>query len=183
MTSDLILYTIPLGLSIATSHRIGNLLGASNPFGARFAARMPYLLSLIFGIIEFILIMLAQNHFAYIFTSSLPVAHLTAHVLPLMAIFQILDLSNNGACGVLRGAGKVHLAGFSNIAAYYGVGMTTAWYFCFVRGMGLFGLWTGMLTGSAVLLLMQTGFVAMIDWEKEATLVARQDHGVGEGHE
>jgi len=179
MASDMILYTIPLGISVAASHRIGNLLGANNANGARFAIRIPYIFSLILGIIEFFLIMLASNWFGYIFSDEEAVVSLTAKVLPLMAVFQVLDLSNNGACGILRGAGKVHLAGISNVLAYYGVGMTSAWYFCFKMNLGLFGLWAGLITGSAVLLLLQTLWVLLIDWEEEVRVVSEQDHGHG----
>lgn len=177
MTSDMILYTIPLGISVASSHRIGNLLGAANIKGLRFALRMPYIISLIFGITEFILIMLVRKSFGYFFSDDEPVVRLTAHVLPIIALFQVLDLSNNGACGILRGAGKVHLVLYSNIVGYSCVGMSTAWYFCFKLGMGLFGLWTGLVTGSAALLVAQTVSILLIDFEKEAEIVSRQDHG------
>lgn len=136
MATDMILYTIPLGISVASSHRIGNLIGACDINGVKFALRMPYILSLIFGIVEFILIMLARNSFGYLFSEDEAVALLTAQVLPVIAIFQVLDLSNNGACDILRGAGKVHLAGISNIIGYYGVGIVCAWYLCFKVDMG-----------------------------------------------
>jgi MATE family multidrug resistance protein len=179
MASDIILYTIPLGLGVAASHRIGNLLGSGHASGAKFAIRMPYIFALILGIIEFVLIMSVKNWFGYIFSTEEAVVRLTAQVLPLMACFQILDLGNGGACGILRGAGKVHLAGVSNIIAYYGVSMTTAWYLCFTKELGVFGLWSGMITGSAVLLVIQTLWIVMINWEKEAELVSEQDHGIG----
>lgn len=177
MASDMILYTIPLGISVASSHRIGNLLGAANIKGLKFALRMPYILSLIIGIFEFILVMLVRNSFGYLFSDDEPVVRLTAQVLPIIALFQVLDLSNNGACGILRGAGKVHFVLYSNIVAYYGVGMSTAWYFCFKLDMGLFGLWGGLVTGSAVLVVVQTLFVLWVDFEKEAEIVSQQDHG------
>lgn len=177
MASDLILYTIPLGISVASSHRIGNLLGAANIKGLKFALRMPYILSLIFGTVEFILVMLVRDSFGYLFSDDEPVVRLTAQVLPIIALFQVLDLSNNGACGILRGVGKVHLVFYSNIIGYYGVGMSTAWYFCFKMDMGLFGLWGGLVTGSAMLVVVQTVCILLIDFDKEAKIVSRQDHG------
>jgi MATE family multidrug resistance protein len=174
MASNLILYAIPLGLSVASSHRIGNLLGAGSANHAKLVARIPYILSLILGFIEFIVIMLAQNSFGYIFSDDEAVVGLVAQVLPLMAIFQFVDLSNSGACGVLRGAGKVYLAGVSNIAGYSVVGITSAWYLCFHLDQGLFGLWAGLLIGSVVLLGLQTFWIILIDWEKEVTFVLEQ---------
>lgn len=180
----MILYTIPIGISVAANHRIGNLVGAGNIVGLKLALRIPYLLSLIFGLVEFILIMLVKDSYGHLFSNDPAVINLTSKVLPVIAIFQVLDLSNNGAGGVLRGAGKVHLVGFSNIIGYYGIGMVASWWLCFKMDFGLVGLWTGLVTGSAMLLIAQTVFVAMVDWEKEVDFVRWQDHGqvrVGEG--
>lgn len=177
ITSDMILYTIPIGISVAANHRIGNLVGAGDVSGLKFALRMPYILSLIFGIIEFILIMLVKDSYGYLFSNEPAVIILTSKVLPVIALFQVLDLGNNGAGGILRGAGKVHLVGVSNILGYYGIGMVASWILCFRLDMGLVGLWGGLVTGSAALLFVQTVCVLMIDWKKEVEFVASQDHG------
>lgn len=176
MTSDIILYTLPAGLGVAASHRIGNLLGANCGSGAQFAIRGPYMFAAILGVIEFLFIMSVQTSYGFIFSKDKAVVHLVAKVLPLMACFQILDLANNGASGILRGAGKVHIAGASNVLAYYGAGLTSAWYLCFSRKFGLFGLWAGIIIGSATLLVLQTGCIHLINWNKEAEKISRQDH-------
>ncbi|RFU26011.1 hypothetical protein B7463_g10309, partial [Scytalidium lignicola] len=173
MTSDIILYTLPLGLGVAASHRIGNLLGAENGQGARFAVRGPYIVACVLGFIEFVAILSVQNSYGYIFSKDESVVRQVARVLPLMACFQVLDLANNGASGILRGAGKVHVAGFCNILAYYGAGLTTSWYLCFHRDLGVFGLWAGIITGSGTLLVSQTAFIATIKWDHEAKKIGR----------
>jgi MATE family multidrug resistance protein len=174
MASDLVFTTIPLGLGVAVSHRVGNYLGSSSPSYAKRAARVPYMIALILGALEFICIMSLRHIYAKIFTSDGEVIELTSRILPLMAGFQILDIGNGGASGILRGAGKNHLAGMCNLIAYYGVGLSSAWFLCFKQEMGLFGLWMGIITGSAALLLFQSTFVLFLDWEKEASAISEE---------
>lgn len=178
MASDLIFTTIPMGLSVAVSHRIGGYLGANDPHAAKRAARVPYLLSLILGAIEFVGIFASRNVYAYIFTSSPSVVKMTASILPLMAGFQVLDLGNGGASGILRGAGKNHLAGVCNVVAYYGFGLWSAWWLCFKMEFGLWGLWLGMITGSAALLLLQSTCVILLNWEREAKKLQEEEEVV-----
>jgi multidrug resistance protein, MATE family len=168
MASDLIFTTIPLGLGVASSHRIGNLLGAGDAKSAKFALRMPYILASFLGLIEFFILISVRNVYGRIFTDSGPVIALTAHIIPLMAGFQVLDIGNGGAGGNLRGAGKNHLSAVCNLVGYYGVGLTTAWYLCFEKGFGLFGLWAGIITGSWAVLILQTTCLALVDWAREA---------------
>nr|KAK5446044.1 ethionine resistance protein [Exophiala xenobiotica] len=168
MSSDLLFTTVSLGVSVATSHRVGGLLGAGKGHEARKAIATPYLLSFIIGAIEFLGIMLVRDHYGRIFTSDPAVIRKTAQVLPLMAGFQVLDLSNGGAGGILRGAGKNHLSGACNFVAYYGVGLTSAWFLCFRKEYGVFGLWAGIITGSGALLVLQSCCIASIRWRQLA---------------
>jgi multidrug resistance protein, MATE family len=174
MTSDLIFTTVSLGLGVATSHRIGNLLGSGKFNSAKRACLAPYLLSLVIGLVEFIAIIALRHKYGYMFTSDRSVVAATAQILPLMAGFQILDLANGGAGGVLRGAGKNHLSGLCNLLAYYGVGLTTAWALCFWQKLGLWGLWMGIVTGSLALLSFQTFCIYLIKWNREAERIAQR---------
>ncbi|KAF2804797.1 MATE efflux family protein [Mytilinidion resinicola] len=174
MSSDLFLTTISLGISVAASHRIDGLLGANRGSLAPKAITASYLLSFIFGVLEFAAIMLARSQYGYLFTSSPSVVQKTAQVLPLMAAFQVLDLSNGGAGGVLRGAGKNHLSGACNFVAYYGVGLTTGYYLCFQRDYGLFGLWAGIIAGSGALLMLQTACITRISWDELGREVSKR---------
>lgn len=173
MSSDLIFTTGPLGLGVAVTHSIGKYLGAGLADHARYAIRLPYLFALLLGSLEFIVIMAVRHSYGYLFTNVEEIVDITAQVLPLMAGFQVLDLGNGAAVGVLRGAGKNHLPGFCNIVAYYGVGLTTAWYLCFQLDYGLFGLWAGIITGSGVLLIIQTLCIYFIRWDDLAEEISR----------
>ncbi|KIX02145.1 uncharacterized protein Z518_08084 [Rhinocladiella mackenziei CBS 650.93] len=166
MSSDLLFTTVSLGISVAASHRIGGLLGADQGSLAKKAVVTPFLLSLIIGSLEFIVIMLVRGYYGRLFTDEQSVIEKTAQVLPLMAGFQVLDLSNGGAGGILRGASKNHLSGLCNLIGYYGVGLTSAWFLCFQKRYGLFGLWAGIITGSGALLVLQSCCILSISWKE-----------------
>lgn len=168
MSADLILTTVSLGIGVASSHTIGQLLGADRASLARRAAVFPYVLSVAIGLVEFAFIMAFRSKFGYMFTREDGVVATTAQILPLMAIFQILDLSNGGAGGILRGARRNHISGLCNFLSYYGVGLSLAWVFCFHLGWGLAGLWSGIISGSAALLVLQTVCVLLLPWQKIA---------------
>ncbi|CAG9984571.1 unnamed protein product [Clonostachys byssicola] len=166
MSADLIFTTVSLGIGVAVSHQVGKALGAKEIQLARRAAMSSYLLAACLGILELALIMSFRNSFGYLFTSDPEVVETTAKVLPFMAVFQILDLTNGGAGGILRGVRMNHLSGMCNFMAYYGVGLTTAWALCFRLGWRLTGLWAGIITGSGALLVLQTGCVSSLSWTK-----------------
>jgi MATE family multidrug resistance protein len=164
MSSDLILTTVSLGLGVAASHRIGNLMGAGKIKLAKQAARAPYVLSIFIGVAEAIVIMAFRHRYGSLFTKDESVIETTAYVLPLLACFQYLDLANGGAGGILRGLGMSHISGMCNFVAYYGIGLTTAWWLCFRLEYGLFGLWFGIIIGSFALLVLQTSCLLWVRW-------------------
>ncbi|CZR65216.1 uncharacterized protein PAC_15116 [Phialocephala subalpina] len=155
MTSDLIFTTISLGLGVQLATESPPSLAATT----QGTQNSP---------------MASKNIYGYLFSSNKEIVALTAQVLPLMAGFQVLDLANGGAGDVLRGAGKNHISGMCNFVAYYGVGLTSAWFLGFRLEMGLVGLWGGIIMGSFVLLGLQVGFVGRIDWEKEGRRIVER---------
>ena len=59
--------------------------------------------------------------------------------------------------GSIRGLGQYKVATLNAVIAYYGVSLTTGYYFTFHLGnggIGLNGLWYGMFTGQLVLCIL-----------------------------
>lgn len=167
MTSDTLFTTVALGLGVATSIQVGKKIGEGDPSGARFTARAPYIIAAMVGSVECVALYLSRHVYGYIFSDSRAVVAVTAHIIPLMAIFQFSDIANGGTVGILRGVGKNHLAGLCNMFGFYGVGLPMAWFLCFQRGLGVYGLWLGIICGSALLFLLQSSFVVFMNWQKE----------------
>jgi multidrug resistance protein, MATE family len=81
--------TIPFGVGVATSARVGNLLGAKDAKGAARAANVAAWLSMLLGAIVLAILMGTKDRFALLFNDDQKVVKLTARVLPFVALFQI----------------------------------------------------------------------------------------------
>jgi len=170
MTTDQILNTIPFGIGVAASTRVGNLLGLQSAEGAKRASHASALLSVIVGGIVMIILMAAKDVFGYIFSKDVDVARLVSKVMPLVASFQIADGLVGSCGGVLRGQGRQHLGALFNLAAYYvlalPVGITLAFHPR--THLGLQGLWIGQVLGLFVVGIGEYGAVWLgTDWDKE----------------
>ena len=166
MTADQIINTIPFGLGIVTSARVGNLLGARDAIGARRAAHSAALLSMILGVIILAILLGTRNHFAKIFNDDEDVIKLTAEVLPAVALFQIADGLNGSCGGSLRGMGRQHIGAAVNIFSYYMGALPLGIYLAF-HGWGLQGLWWGNCIALYIAGTLEWLIVALSNWEKQ----------------
>lgn len=85
------LNTIPFGIGVAASTRVGNLLGARDASGAARAANTAAWLSIVVGAVVLAGMMSVKDSFAFIFNDDMEVVRLTADVIPFVALFQIAD--------------------------------------------------------------------------------------------
>ncbi|KIM39623.1 hypothetical protein M413DRAFT_447100 [Hebeloma cylindrosporum] len=61
MTTDQILNTLPFGIGVAASMRVGNFIGARSPSGAKAAAHASALLSVIVGLVVMVAMMASKD--------------------------------------------------------------------------------------------------------------------------
>lgn len=164
MTSDQVMTTVPFGLGIATSARVGNLLGAKNAKGAARAANTAAWLSILLGSLVLVILMASKEHFAKIFNNDPDVVKLTAEVLPYVALFQIADGLNGSCGGSLRGMGRQHIGAAVNIVSYYAGALPLGIYLAF-HGWGLAGLWVGQCIALYLVGALEWIVVAFSNWE------------------
>ncbi|KAF9046821.1 MATE efflux family protein [Hymenopellis radicata] len=119
MTTDQILNTLPFGIGVAASNRVGNLIGSRSALGAKHAAHASALLSVIVGTLVMIVMMATKDVYGYLFSDDKAVVDLVSKVMPLVASFQVADGLAGSCGGVLRGQGRQHLGAFFNLVAYY----------------------------------------------------------------
>ena len=176
MTADQILNTVPFGVSIATSTRVGNLLGLRSSFKARRAANTAVWLSMLLGAMILAVLMGTRDHFAKLFNDDIQVVRLTAEVLPLVALFQIAD-GLNGSCGSsLRGIGRQQVGALVNLVSYYGGALPLGVWLAF-HGWGLQGLWVGQCIALYLVGMLEWAIVALSNWEVEVDKAFRRmDH-------
>ncbi|KAI9347474.1 mate-domain-containing protein [Pilaira anomala] len=176
LTSASALYTIPFGISVAVSNRIGNALGEGNATKAKLSSRVAFVFAVIFGAMNSTFFMCVRDRFGYIFTSDEEVVALVARTIPLAALFQIAD-GLAGVCGgAIRGMGRQAFAACVNLFSYYAVALPLGYYLTFVLDWDLTGLWIGL---ALALLLVSTGEVLYLlcaDWDTEVRRAQSRVH-------
>jgi MATE family multidrug resistance protein len=166
MTADQVLNTIPFGVGVATSARVGNLLGSRNAAGAARAANTAAWLSMFLGGVVLAVLMGTRQDFAKIFNSDERVVQLTAEVLPYVALFQIADGLNGSCGGSLRGMGRQHIGALVNLVSYYCGALPLGIWLAF-HGWGLKGLWVGQCIALYLVGALEWVIVALSNWDKE----------------
>ncbi|KAF7173594.1 hypothetical protein CNMCM5623_005855 [Aspergillus felis] len=166
MTADQVLNTIPFGVGVAASARVGNLLGARDASGAARAANTAAWLSMLLGGLVLAVLMGTRNDFARIFNDDEGVVQLTAEVLPYVALFQIADGLNGSCGGSLRGMGRQHVGAMVNLVSYYCGALPLGIWLAF-HGWGLKGLWVGQCIALYIVGVLEWVIVAFSDWHTE----------------
>ncbi|KAJ3492562.1 hypothetical protein NLJ89_g11210 [Agrocybe chaxingu] len=187
MTTDQILSTLPFGIGVAASTRVGNLLGSRSPIAAKVAAHSAALLSVIVGLVVMTSMMLAKDVFGLLFSDDKEVTSLVSRVMPLVASFQVADGLAGSCGGVLRGQGqsnpfshisfihspgegRQHLGALFNLVAYYVLALPMGFALAFDPkfDLGLQGLWIGQVLA---LFIVGIGEYCVVwlgtDWELE----------------
>jgi len=70
-------------------------------------------------------------------------------LLPVAALLQVFDCSQNIAIGMLRGLGDTGSAFWRTLVGYWLVGLPAAWWLALPAGWGLRGVWAGLILGLA----------------------------------
>ena len=166
MTADQLMYTIPFGVGVATSARVGNLLGARDARGAARAANTAACLSMMLGVVVLTILMGTKDNFARLFNNNEDVVRLTAEVLPYVALFQIADGLNGSQGGALRGMGRQHVGAAVNIISYYCGALPLGIWLAF-HGWSLAGLWLGQCLALYLVGFVEWAIVAFSNWEKQ----------------
>ncbi|EJD41501.1 MOP flippase [Auricularia subglabra TFB-10046 SS5] len=176
MTMDQVMNTIPFGLGVAASVRVGNLLGLGSAPGARIAGHAAAALSVAFGGTVMLLMLLKRDTFGYLFTDDEDTVRLVAQVLPLVASFQIADGLAGSCGGTLRGQGRQHLGAAFNLFAYYIIALPLGITLAFTFNKGLAGLWIGQVVGLFIVGLSEYAVVAFgTNWDLEVSKAAERN--------
>jgi MATE family multidrug resistance protein len=146
-----ITFMVPLGIGLAASTRIGNLIGEGRPLAARRSARLAFAtgggVMLLAGTVFYLGRELLPN--LYTKPEDLEVRALAAIILPIAAAFQVFDGLQVVGSGILRGVGKTRPAAIFNLIGFWPLALPLGWYLAFPGHMGLAGIWWGLLLGLA----------------------------------
>ncbi|KAF9133355.1 hypothetical protein BGW39_009952 [Mortierella sp. 14UC] len=162
-----LLYTVPFGISIAASNRVGNLIGLGDARSAKVAARVSIALSIMFGMVNSTMLIVFKDRWGRLFSDDVDVVATVAMVLPLVALFQISDGLAGVGGGVLRGVGLQHLGAYLNLVAYYLVAFPVGYLLAFKLQWGLKGLWSALCVALWMVGLGELFVIFKTNWQAE----------------
>jgi MATE family multidrug resistance protein len=154
-----ITYMIPLGIGLAATTRVGNLVGAGDPGGAQRSAWVALALGgSVMGLCALAFV-LCRHWIPTWYTLDPAVVLLAASLLPIAAAFQLFDGLQVVGSGVLRGMGRTRPAAAFNLIGFYVLGLPIAWWLARPERLGLSGIWWGLAAGLFAVALLAVYWV------------------------
>jgi MATE family multidrug resistance protein len=149
-------FMLPLGVSLATTIRVGQAVGAAAHARVRVIGASSFALGI--GIMAGCGILLALGRFAIArgFTADGAVLAAAAPLLLVTALFQVFDGLQVIASGALRGLADVRMPVVICAVAYWAVFLPVAWLCAFAWKMGAFGVWVAIVFALGVAALLLT---------------------------
>lgn len=143
-------FMAPLGLATGIQVVVGQAMGAGKPVTARRAGTTGIALTLAFELLAALAIWLLRTPISHLFTTDIRVIQLASQLLVLAAAFQLPDGLQVASAGALRGLKDARIPMVITLLAYWGAGLTLAWWLGFRMEVGPVGIWGGLIAGLSV---------------------------------
>lgn len=150
-----VVFMVPLGISYATTVRVGQWLGQRDRTGIQHAAGVSMGITVIFMLGMSIAFLLFPKSIVgiYLDLNNPANANIIDIAVPLMsiaAIAQVLDGFQKTLYGSLQGLQDTQVPMLLNVLGYWGIGLSVGYGLGFYLGMGGVGLWIGQSVAIAV---------------------------------
>jgi MATE family multidrug resistance protein len=147
-------FMIPMGLSIATSVRVGQAVGARDPKGAARAGLVGVALGAGFMLVAAMIFWLFPRTVIRLFIdidlpANLPVVEMATVLLGVAATFQLFDGVQVTSMGALRGLKDTRIPMLIALVSYWVIGLPSGYFFAFKLDWHAPGLWWGLVLGLA----------------------------------
>ena len=152
-------FMVPLGISIAASTRVGNLIGAGEAEAAQTSAHVAMGLGTSVMLVFALLFLALRVELPALYNSEPAVVALAAGLLPVAAAFQLFDGLQVVAAGILRGMGRTRILPVLHLLSFYGLGLPVAWWLAYSKELGVIGIWWGLCLGLGVVSLTLLGWI------------------------
>lgn len=142
-------FMVPMGVAMATTVRVGQLIGQENPSGAKLAGYVGISLGAgCMAVMGMVMWLMPQTIVSLYLDVHDPandaVVTLAASLLGIAALFQLADGVQVCAVGALRGLKDTFIPMVIGIVAYWGIGLTSGYLLGIRLGYGGVGLWAGL---------------------------------------
>ena len=149
-------FMIPLGISSATTVRVGHAIGEGRKFLVRFRGLVGIGFAASCMMLTASVLFLLPEQIVAIYTRDAEVRALAVQLLFMAAMFQLSDGIQISANGALRGMKDTLFPMGVTLGVYWLMGLPLSWYLGFVQEIGPQGLWMGLVAGltlAAILLV------------------------------
>jgi MATE family multidrug resistance protein len=140
-------FMVPYGVSSAAAVRVGQAVGRRDPDGVVRAGWMAIALGVGFMGSAALALWIVPRPIIAFFTSDPGVLGVGVSLLSVAALFQLFDGLQVVTIGVLRGLGDTRTPMFAGLFGYWVLALPAGWALAFPLGLGVRGLWFGMLVG------------------------------------
>ena len=161
-----LMFMIPLGISMATTVRVGQSGGAGNAREARLAGFVGMGMATCAMLVSALFMLAFPDLIVGMYTSDDAVSQLAKSLLLMAALFQLSDGLQAGALGALRGLKDTRYPVLVTFLAYWAVGLPLAWSLGIAGALGPRGLWVGLVAGltlAAVMLSIRFWRISQVD--------------------
>ncbi len=144
-------YMVPLGISSAAAVTVGHSLGRANASLARHHGFIALGITVVFELCSAAVLLIFPGQILQLYTDDGGVLATGVTLLSLAAAFQLFDGLQTVATGALRGLGDTRTAMLVNLCGYWVLGLPLGYVLCFYRGLGVYGLWSGLTVALIVI--------------------------------
>ncbi|XP_059636129.1 protein DETOXIFICATION 40-like [Cornus florida] len=112
-------------------------------------------------------VLIFRDVLSYAFTDGQTVADAVSDLAPLLAVSIVLNGVQPVLAGVAVGCGWQAFVAYVNVGCYYIVGIPLGSLLGFKFGLGVKGIWSGMMGGTAMQTIILLWVTFRADWDKE----------------
>lgn len=170
-------FAIPLSLGVATSIRVGYLLGKNKPILAKQTAYVSLAISFMIAVVVALILVIFRSPIINIFTHEIDVITICLQLIILLAIYQVSDYLQVVASNVLRGYKDTKSIFFITLISYWVVGLPIGYILgltdLIIQPIGAAGFWIGIILGLAVAAFLLIGRMIYIQKQPQDIILKR----------
>ena len=145
-----LVFMVPLGISMATTIRVGHAAGAGDIETARLSGFVGMGMAVAAMLVSAVVMLSVPELIVSMYTRDAQVAQLAVSLLFMAALFQVSDGLQASAVGALRGLKDTAYPMLVTFFAYWLVGLPLAWSLGIAKAFGPRGLWVGLIAGLTI---------------------------------
>ncbi|MCW8848595.1 MAG: MATE family efflux transporter [Melioribacteraceae bacterium] len=147
-------YMVVLGISAASTIKVGNAMGANNQHDAKLAGYSALLLGTLFMFCTGIIFVTLNRFLPTLYINDSEVIGFASSLLLIAALFQLSDGIQAVGLGILKGLTDVKIPMMITLFAYWIIALPAGYFLGFVLELNIMGIWLGLFIGLTIAAFM-----------------------------